>query len=486
MTQKIIKCGYARVSTLAEEQENSLVAQISYYKQFIESDPAAIFAGIFADKKSGKNSRARPQFNEMVKAVRRGEIGYIITKSIARFARNLVETLRYVREFREMGVGIYFEKENIDTLSSTSDFTLSVYATFAESELYSMGEQVKWAARRRFANGSVELGIIYGYDIVNGQLVVNPDEAAIIKEIFERYASGEGQDKITRRLNERGIKRKISDGLWGGNTIRRMLENEKYTGDALLQKSYTENFKSVINHGEVPQYLVENNHEAIISHELFNIVQELLVKRRKVAKDPKALLSPFSTKIRCGECGKGYKRRRNNNNTPYEKFGWSCQTYVHNGRKFCSGQSIREKDFLRVFLSAYNEAVRFEPEGTQRDMGECIKDLLTQERGLIALKAKGYIQRADFEEQHAELVAQIRELEATYAIESRRQGYIKQKPAEEYSDKLAAHLEKATINGFTITFYFKNGAKIQKIFNNDTDRKATWANKAAIAAGGNI
>jgi DNA invertase Pin-like site-specific DNA recombinase len=311
--KKIRKCGYARVSTKAEEQEHSLSFQTHYYKTLIESERDSEFVGIYADTRSGKTARLRKQFKAMIQACRRGEIDYIYTKSIARFARNTVETLKVIRELRDINVGIIFEKENIDTLDYKSDFMISIYSLVAEKELNSMGENVKWAARRRYAEGSVELAAIYGYDNIDGKLIIRPDEAAVVREVFERYASGEGDDKIAWALNGRGLKRKFSVGLWGSETVKRMLENEKYVGDALLQKTYkNERFKTIKNDGAVPQYYVENNHEPIVTRELYDAVQARREERRAAATPKSKVLSPFSGKIVCGECGKGYMHRKNN------------------------------------------------------------------------------------------------------------------------------------------------------------------------------
>ena len=271
MKSKMRKCGYARVSTLAEEQEHSLVSQTEYYKELIKNEPNSIFVGIYADRKSGKNTRQRPQFMEMIKAAKRGEIDYIITKSIARFARNLVETLRIIRELRAINVGVYFEKEKINTLDTASDFMISLYSIIAESELTSMSENVKWAARKRYQNGSVELNSnLYGYTLQDGQLTPVPDEAEIVKEIYKRYAGGEGYAKIARDLNERRVKKKIADTLWNGNDVKRILENEKYVGDALLQKSYKKNFKPV--------------REKVIEEEFVKALNGLVKNRDEVVK----------------------------------------------------------------------------------------------------------------------------------------------------------------------------------------------------------
>lgn len=479
MTKKIRKCGYARVSTLAEEQEHSLAFQTHYFKTLIESERDSEFVGVYADTRSGKTSRLRKQFTAMLKAARRGEIDYIITKSISRFARNLIETLRIIRELREIGVGVFFEKEGLDTLDRGSDFMLSIYATVAESELTSMSENVKWAARKRYEKGSVELAAIYGYYYENGKLTVNHAEAAVVKEIFEGYANGDGQSIIARSLNARGIKTKMGAGFWDSCAIARMLANEKYIGDALTQKTYKDGFKVVKNGGEMPQFYIENNHPAIISREIWSAVQERSKKMAEIAKVRTPYpLSPFSSKIKCKECGKGYMRRKNNRNTPYEKWIWSCQTYIQHGRKYCGGHNIREKDLQQLFLSAYTEAAQYESaDDPTVILTDSINTLLSQERELVALKVKGYITREAYDGQHDELLKQIKDTEAALLLAARRSGKRKYEAADEYQDSLVGSLEAAEIDGFTITFNFKNGATVKRTFNNNTDRKETWSIK---------
>lgn len=476
MDNRIRKCGYARVSTRAEEQEHSFVFQSNYYKGLIEDDENAEFAGIYADMKSGENSRKRPQFKAMIQAARRGEIDRIITKSISRFARNLVETLKIIRELRDIGVGVYFEKEGLDTLDGKSDFMISIFSTIAEAELTSMGDNVRWAARRRFKKGSVELTAIYGYTIKDGILHIEPKEAEIVKEVYTRYLNGEGTAIIAKSLSARGIKRRVSTDWWRRNDIKEILKNEKYIGDALLQKGIYKGSTSKKNNGEVPQYYVENNHEAIISREDFGRVQAILKERGAVyEKQKKRTLSPFSGKIICKHCGKSYLHRLNHRNTPYEKWIWCCATYIEKGRAQCSGHDLRENDLIALFLSAYNEAAEFQGHEA-RNLDAVIKDLLTQERELIGLKAKGYIKQEDYETQHAELLQQIKDCEAELARESQKTGK-KQKHADEYNDRLVAALEVAEIDEYTINFKFKNGAEVKREFSNDTDRKATWARK---------
>lgn len=285
---------------------------------------------------------------------------------------------------------------------------LTIHASLAETELVSMSENVKWSARKRFENGSVELGRIYGYDLINGKLIINPNEAEIIKLVFNSYLEGKGTSIIVKMLNKMNVTGKINANQgWKNSHIVRMLRQEKYIGAALLQKVYYENFKECKNYGKVPQYWVENNHEAIISQENYYKVQELLDEKQAIGRRRTNYgLSPFSSKIKCSECGKSYTRRKNNRNSPYEKWIWCCNTYVQFGRAKCKGKSIRERDLTQLFLSAYNEAVKYiDTTADTVIIHKTLSDLLMQERELITLNVKQYIGQDEFKKQNNEILA---------------------------------------------------------------------------------
>ena len=257
------------------------------------------------------------------------------------------------------------------------------------------------------------------------------------------------------------------------------MRSEKNIGCAITQKTYMVDYKPVRNGGEMPMKFIENNHEAIVSRELFDRVQARLdeVSAALPVKKPYPP-SPFTGRIKCGECGKSYLRRKNNRNLPYEKWIWSCSNYVQNGRKYCGGHTIREKDFKELFLSAYNEAVKYvDKTAPTVNLSERIRDMINQERELLSLKVKGYITSEAYDEQQAELLALIKEAEAALLVEARRSGKTALEAVAEYDDKRGAYLEGAKIDGFAITFTFTNGAVVSRTFNNDTDRKQTWKKK---------
>lgn len=362
-----------------------------------------------------------------------------------------------------VGVGVLFEKEGIDTLDSSGDFMLSIYATVAESEIDSMGENVKWSARSRYKKGSVEINSnLYGYTLKEGKLVPVPYEARIVKDIFNRYINGEGLERIAKHLNSIGVAKKVSNGLWTSTDIGRMLDNEKYIGDALLQKTYKVGQKTIKNNGELPQYYVENSHDAIVDREVFDKAQKIREKRKASAlkKRTPYPLSPFLSKIKCKECGKGYMRRKNNRNTPYEKWIWSCQTYVKQGRKYCSAHTIREKDLKEIFLSAYNQAASYKsPDSQETNLTESIATLLSQEKSREIMKELDelFIERDELAELH----------NTGILSQARRKIIAEILGSEKYQTEFDRDIFSNLVEGLrvydreNIVFIFKDGAEVK-------------------------
>ena len=270
-TKKRRVAGYARVSTDHEDQITSYDAQVDYYTSYIQGRDDWEFAGIYTDEGiSATSTKKREGFKTMIADAKAGKIDLIITKSVSRFARNTVDSLTTVRELKDRGIEIYFEKENIWTLDSKGELLITIMSSLAQEESRSISENVTWGQRKRFADGKVSfaysrvLGLDKGPD---GRIVVNPREAETVRLIFGLFLEGLSPHSIAVELTRRGIKTPGGKDVWNQQTVRRMLSNEKYKGDALLQKEFTVDFlnkKTKKNEGEVPQYYVEGNHEAII------------------------------------------------------------------------------------------------------------------------------------------------------------------------------------------------------------------------------
>nr|DAS34343.1 MAG TPA: integrase [Caudoviricetes sp.] len=272
---------YCRVSTASDEQLISLDAQKAHYESYIRSNDDWEYAGLYYDEGiTGTKAEVRDGLQALLKDCEDGKIDLIITKSISRFSRNTTDCLEMVRKLVEMGVFIFFEKENINTGSMESELMLSILSSLAESESVSISENSKWSIRRRYQNGTFIISYPpYGYANIDGEMRIVPEEAEVVKRIFAECLAGTGTYTIARNLNADHIPTK-KNGKWHGGTVNGILTNEKYTGDVLFQKTYTDDsFNRHTNYGEVDQFFCENHHEAIISHEDFERVQDVLAQR---------------------------------------------------------------------------------------------------------------------------------------------------------------------------------------------------------------
>lgn len=337
---------YARVSGGKDAQLHSLSAQVSYYNNYIGSRGDWELAGIYADEALSGTKESRPEFQRMLSDCRAGRIDLIITKSITRFARNTLTLLSAVRELKELGVDVYFEKENIHSLGMDGELMLTLLASFAQEESRSASENQKWRIRKKFEQGYPTYIDMYGYRFEENTLTIVPEESEVVRQVFTDYLSGMGKTAIAKKLNRQKIPTK-SGSLWRGTTIHDMLINEKYTGDLVLQKFYRTDHitkKNVRNYGERPMYYVEGCHEAIIDKATFARVQKEIKRRKEKAAPIK--MPPehhlFTGAVRCGQCGSTFCRRIRNRNTKYAKPVWTCQLFDTIGKSACSSQQIPE------------------------------------------------------------------------------------------------------------------------------------------------
>lgn len=347
-------CAYARVSTDSIEQGESFENQVITYERLIKSNPEYEFAGVYADQGISGTSEKRPEFQRMMEDCGNGKIDLIITKSISRFARNTTIVLNYTRELKQLGIGVYFEENNINTLSAEGELMMTVLASFAQEESRSISENNKWSIGKRFERGEgmINTTRFMGYDKdETGDLVINKVEAKIVRRIFEMYLSGEGCNRIAKILNDEGIKT-ITGSKWHSSTIKGMLINEKYKGDFHIQKYYTPEGKrnhTVKNNGEVKSFYVSENHPAIVSEEEWQQVQELMQyhkEQRNIQSGNKYQNRyPMSGMLICPHCGKSLRRRYVYN----RKVEWICSTYIQKGKEACNG--IRVRDELLTGLS---------------------------------------------------------------------------------------------------------------------------------------
>ena len=348
--------GYARISMESERMHHSLSAQISYYNALIQKRPEWEFAGVYADDGiSGTGTAKRSEFLRMIADCEAGKIDIILTKSIQRFARNTVDLLETVRHLKDIGVEVRFEKENINSMSGDGELMLSILASFAQEESRSISENVKWGTRKRFEQGIPNGRFqIYGYRWEGDHLVVEPKEAKIVKMIFDDFLNGLSAESTEKKLEQMGVK-SYKGQHFGNTSIRQILSNVTYTGNLLFQKEYVSDpitGKSKINRGEMPQYWVENTHEAIIPLETYKAVQAERQRRRElgVLANWSINTSCFTSKIKCPLCGKSYRRsgKRQRKDPDEVYYIWICRTKSEKGAKSCSAKSIPEKKLKAV------------------------------------------------------------------------------------------------------------------------------------------
>lgn len=330
-------CAYARVSTDDEDQLNSYNAQIKEYTERINSNPMWTFAGLYADEGiSGTSLKRRHSFNQMITDAKNGEIDLILTKSLSRFSRNTVDSLTIIRELREVNVEVYFEKENLYSSDTKIDFMLTIFSSIAQEEARNISENVKWGIRKRFKEGKVRINTkrFLGYDKDDdGNLVINEDEAKTIRMIFNLYVAGKSYGDICEYLIQEERKNGRGFVKWSPSSIKNILENEKYTGDVILQKTVVVDYlthKSVVNDNIVPKYHIMNNHPAIVSKEQFKLVKLKKEARTNSNASKFKDIYPLSGLVICTKCGRPMNRIFHGYGKPSQRVVLNCKNNYHN------------------------------------------------------------------------------------------------------------------------------------------------------------
>jgi DNA invertase Pin-like site-specific DNA recombinase len=369
---------YARVSSGKEAMLHSLSAQISYYSDYIQKHREWQYAGVYADEALTGTKDRRAEFQRLLNDCRAGLVDMIVTKSISRFARNTVTMLETLRELKLINVDVFFEKENIHSISGDGELMLTILASFAQAESLSVSENCKWRIRKRFQNGEiVNLRFMYGYSIKKGEITIDHKEAEVVRMIFADYISGLGCGKIANKLNQMGV-RTVRNNTWNDKRVADIIKNEKYTGNALLQRKYVTDHlskKLIINKGRLPKYYAEGTHEPIVDLATFEKAQEVMSTRRegnKIRQKPSHNY-PFSGMIKCPRCGRNYRRI-----IIKERAVWNCPTYVKHGKAVCHGKQIPEDILLALTAKALG-LVDFD----ENVFREKIKEMIVPEPGLM-------------------------------------------------------------------------------------------------------
>ena len=359
---KLRVAAYCRVSTDSDAQLESLEAQKQHYENYITAHNDWTFAGLYFDEGiSGTKKEKRPELNKLIQDCKDGKIDFIITKSISRFARNTTDCLDMVRTLLDLQIPIFFERENINTGSMESELFLAILSSMAESESHSISENNKWGIQKRFRDGTFKISYPpYGYDWNGTEMVINPVQAAVVKRIFAETLAGKGSQAIANELNAEAVPTK-KGGRWSGTSIRGMLINEKYVGDVIFQKTYTDyHFNRHVNYGGKDQYMIMDHHEPIISREDFEAVAKMIAQHaseKGIQKGQEKYQNRycFSGNIICSECGNTFKRRVHTCKE-HKYIAWCCNTHLTD-KDSCSMLYIRDDDLKISFLTMMNKLI---------------------------------------------------------------------------------------------------------------------------------
>jgi len=491
---------YARVSTDSDEQFTSFEAQVDYYTRQITANLDWTMVEVYTDEGiSGTNTKKREGFNRMIADALAGKIDLIITKSISRFARNTVDTLTSVRQLKEKGVEVYFEKENIYTMDSKGELLITIMSSLAQEESRSISENVAWGKRAKCEEGKVYLPYkqFLGYEKgADGLPQIVEDQAETVRLIYKLFLDGLMPSAIAKRLEDMEILSPAGKPRWQPGTVESILTNEKYKGDALLQKTFCVDFltkKMKRNEGELPQYYVEQSHPAIVSSDVFYEVQQELKRRRDIRYVGRS--GCFSSKIICGECGSYYGRKVWHSNDKYRTVIWRCQHKYDNGEP-CKTPHVTEDQIKAAFLAEMNCVIAnkdqvlldirmliatltdtHELEGTEASAEKELEAVTESMRKLVDSYAHALIEQCEYDDRYAELLAQSRVLEELIAEigQQREQRKARTRELDAFYKALKesgailkfdeglwnAAVEKVTIQSASrIIFTLRNGVKV--------------------------
>ena len=358
--KKLRVAAYCRVSTSGPEQMRSLEIQIKTYTKMIKGHPNWLFAGVFYDIESGLRRSGRKDLDKLLRKAAKGKIDYIITKSISRVSRDTLEVLKIIRFLRERGINMHFENEKLDSVNEDKEFEITLRGMLAQDESRNTSENIQWGFQRKFEKGDIftKYKNFMGYTCVDGEIVIVLEQAEVIRKIFNLYLQGLSLGQIKVYLESQGIKTVTGKDDWNAKTIRDMLKNEKYKGDTMLQKTFTEDFmtgKKSKNNGQRNMYYVKDSHPAIISVEMFDKVQEEMAKRSRLIKNDDGILESSRSKYNgkyllgnllvCGDCGASYRRR-----TERGKVVWRCATRIEKGKEACANSPTLDEVWVQKTL----------------------------------------------------------------------------------------------------------------------------------------
>jgi len=463
---------YVRVSSKSSAQIHSYDFQARYWQDKFADDPQNELVGIYADRGiSGSSIKKRTEFLRMMDDARSGKFDQIQTKSVSRFARNTVELLEAVRELRDLGIEVFFENEQISSLEPTSELYLTIAATVAENDLAVDSDRQHWSMQHRFENGWICIGSgMYGYRMMEGnRLVIVPEEAEIIRRIYDMYISGHGAQAIANALNSEGILNSRNT-FWRSNAILNLISNEKYMGDSIMGKVVQkQGVKFDNSEGQYGQrYYIENSHEPIVNREVWSRAQEI----REQRKNPKLVgqqntVYPFTSLIECGKCHANFRHKINSSGKKWASPIWMCSTQYVNGISACDCTRIKDSVLKEKFVEAYNEFVTKRPQNNSViAIQEVIDRLQKEESDLAALTLKHLLPVSVQHSEQRRIRASINELRQKISEQSSvsESDYT---PITEFNEeKLKKFIKKVIVSDGTVAFLFFNDITITKSYSN--------------------
>lgn len=427
-SRMIRSAAYCRVSSDSEDQLNSFMAQLKYYENFLADSETEKLINVYADEGvTGTREDKREDFQRMMSDCRKGKIDRIYTKSISRFARNTKDCLKNIRELKSLGITVFFEKENIDTANMPDEMMITIMGGLAQEESTSLSQNMRWSVQKRMQNGTYKIARPpFGFNIINGELEVNKDQARIVNQIFNWYISGYGLQKIADILNENNVPSSKKQTKWTADIVKYILTNERYIGDAVFQKNYateTLPYMKRRNYGEKPKYYVTDTNPQIVEKSVFEAVQRLLKERHKPYSNNGHLMSG---KIICAKCGATYKFKKCG-----EKNYWTCRTHDKKSDQ-CENGRIFESKIHMAFITLHNKLWfnykqilvplqtvlqdlklrRFSGNSNVMEIHKEIAKLKEQTHVLARLKTKGFLDNAKYLEQTSELNAKVNKLQS--------------------------------------------------------------------------
>ena len=422
---------YARTSSDSADQQNSYISQVRYYTQIIRENDEWEYVDIYADEGlTGLSADKRPDFQRLMDDCRKRKINRILCKSVSRFARNFYECVMTIRELKMLGVSVLFEKENIDTANMGDELEITIQGLWAQRESISLSENLRRGNRMRMKNGTfLPSSIPYGYTLENRELKIDEEQANVVRRIYAAYLSGRGMQDIADEFNQKGAPKRFGHDRWHTSTVFYILTNISYTGDMIWQKKYTTDslpFKQVINKGEKPRYYVQNDHPAIVSHEDFEKVRNLMAKRRERHRGAEPGDHILGKKVVCGLCGSIHRRKVTGG-----KVYWACRKHDYS-KSLCEAPQVPEPELFAAFARMWNKlrGHRTEIIGPMLEQFRALADRQYKQNDRIAqvnnelealseqilvlkrLNTKGYMESASFYAQTQEINAQVRELRA--------------------------------------------------------------------------